>query len=92
MKNSNDNIGNRSRGLPVCRAVPQPLRYLVPPILRVSSHIHFVQQLKVKVKAAFRGVFGTEAFVQVYCTLAPRNFLPSPLEALCISQTHSTLC
>jgi hypothetical protein len=38
---------------------------------------------KVKVKAALR------AFVQVYCTLAPRNFLPSPLQALCISQTHS---
>jgi hypothetical protein len=47
---------------------------------------------KVKVKAAFWGLFGTEAFEQAYCTLAPRNFLPSPLEALCISQTHSALC
>jgi hypothetical protein len=26
MKNSNDTIRNRSRDLPVCRAVPQPLR------------------------------------------------------------------
>jgi hypothetical protein len=26
MKNSNDTIGNRSRDLPVCSAVPQPLR------------------------------------------------------------------
>ena len=24
MKNSNDTIGNRNRGLPVCSAVPQP--------------------------------------------------------------------
>jgi hypothetical protein len=30
MKNSNDNIGNRSRDLPVCSAVPQPLRHRVP--------------------------------------------------------------
>jgi hypothetical protein len=35
MKNSNGTIGNRSRDLPVCSAVPQPLRhrvvYTVPP-------------------------------------------------------------
>jgi hypothetical protein len=30
MKNSNDTIGNRSRDLPVCNAMPQPLRHLVP--------------------------------------------------------------
>jgi hypothetical protein len=29
---------------------------------------------------------------QAYCTLAPWDFLPSPLEALCTSQTHSALC
>jgi hypothetical protein len=30
IKNSNDTIGNRSRDLPVCSAVPQPLRHRVP--------------------------------------------------------------
>jgi hypothetical protein len=30
MKNSNDTIGNRFRDLPVCSAVPQPLRHRVP--------------------------------------------------------------
>jgi hypothetical protein len=30
MKNSNDTMGNRSRDLPVCSAVPQPLRHRVP--------------------------------------------------------------
>jgi hypothetical protein len=30
MKNSNDIIGNRSRNLPGCSAVPQPLRHRVP--------------------------------------------------------------
>jgi hypothetical protein len=34
MKNSNDTIKNRSRDLPVCSAVPQPLRYHVPHILK----------------------------------------------------------
>jgi hypothetical protein len=31
MKNSNDTIGNRSRDLQVCSAVPQPLLHRVPP-------------------------------------------------------------
>jgi hypothetical protein len=30
MKNSNDTIGNWSRDLPVCSALPQPLRHRVP--------------------------------------------------------------
>jgi hypothetical protein len=30
MKKSHDTIGNRSRDLPVCSAVPQPLRHRVP--------------------------------------------------------------
>jgi hypothetical protein len=31
IKNANDTVGNRSRDLPVCIAVPQPLRHRVPP-------------------------------------------------------------
>ena len=34
MKNSSDNIGNRTRDLPACSAVPQPT---VPPR---ASHLH----------------------------------------------------
>jgi hypothetical protein len=30
MKNSSDIMGNRTRDLPVCSAVPQPLRHRVP--------------------------------------------------------------
>jgi hypothetical protein len=37
MKNSNDSIGNRSRDLPVCSTVPQPLCHHVPHILTVPS-------------------------------------------------------
>jgi hypothetical protein len=41
MKNSNDTIGNRSRDLPVCSAVPQPLRHRVPHILVSRLQIYF---------------------------------------------------
>jgi hypothetical protein len=37
IKNSNDAIGNRSRDLPVCSSVPQPLRHRVPPFNVRSS-------------------------------------------------------
>jgi hypothetical protein len=37
MNNSNDTIGNRSRDLPVCTAVPQKLRHRVPHIY-IYSH------------------------------------------------------
>jgi hypothetical protein len=32
MKKASDTIGNRSRDLPVCSAVPQPLRHRMPQI------------------------------------------------------------
>jgi hypothetical protein len=35
MKKSRDTIGNRTRDLPVCSAVPQPLRHRVPHALTV---------------------------------------------------------
>jgi hypothetical protein len=41
MKNSNDTIGNRSRDLPGCSAVPQPLRHRVPRLLKDLSEIPF---------------------------------------------------
>jgi hypothetical protein len=41
MKNSHDTIGNRSRDLPVCSAVPQPLHHRVPVISPVwNSNAH----------------------------------------------------
>jgi hypothetical protein len=43
MKNSNDTIGNRSRDLSVCSAVPQPLLRRVP-------HFNIVVQIKTKFK------------------------------------------
>jgi hypothetical protein len=38
MKKSSDIIGNRTRDLPVCSAVPQPLRHRLPP-LRSSTEV-----------------------------------------------------
>ena len=39
LKNSNDTIGNRTRDLPVCSAVPQPLRHLFPHIYYIYLNI-----------------------------------------------------
>jgi hypothetical protein len=36
MKKSGDTIGSRTRDLPVCSAVPQPLRHRVPHLFVVS--------------------------------------------------------
>jgi hypothetical protein len=33
LKNSNDTIGNRTRDMPVCSVVPQPLRHRAPPVI-----------------------------------------------------------
>jgi hypothetical protein len=42
MKNSNDTIGHRSRNIPVCSAVPQPLRHRVP--LRILKlHVNWTR-------------------------------------------------
>jgi len=37
LKNSNDIIGIRTRDLPVCSVVPQPLRYRAPLIIDLSK-------------------------------------------------------
>ena len=37
MKNSSDTIGNRTRDLPACRAVPLQLRHRVPPLFFFGS-------------------------------------------------------
>jgi hypothetical protein len=39
MKISNDTIGNRPCALPVCSAVPQPLRYRVPHCMKVWTDL-----------------------------------------------------
>jgi hypothetical protein len=54
MKNS-DNIGNRSRDLPVCSAVPQPLRYRVP--LRTAVTRSWIAAARSIPKEAFADSF-----------------------------------
>jgi hypothetical protein len=39
MKKSNDTIGNGTRDLSACSAVPQPLRHRVPPDLNIMKLI-----------------------------------------------------
>jgi hypothetical protein len=40
MKKSSDIIGNRTRDLPVCSAVPQPLRHRVPAGSLLDTYIN----------------------------------------------------
>jgi hypothetical protein len=42
VKNSDDSISNRSRDIPVCGAVSQPLRYRVPQIVNVWYKIQIL--------------------------------------------------
>jgi hypothetical protein len=43
IKNSNNTIGNRTRDLPVCNAVPQPLRHRVPPTKNVVWTFFYIR-------------------------------------------------
>jgi hypothetical protein len=52
MKNSNDTIGNRTRDLPACSAVPQPTAPPRAPRLQAD-----VQEIVVLFLAAVRGLF-----------------------------------
>jgi hypothetical protein len=65
MKNSNDTIGNQSRDLPVCSAVPQPLRYRVPPGIQRENEIKFMK--------ATQGFFlsGNNIHILHICTVGP---------------------
>jgi hypothetical protein len=40
MKESSDTIGNQTRDLPVCSAVPQPLRHRVPHKITIQNQIY----------------------------------------------------
>jgi hypothetical protein len=52
MKKSSDTIGNRTRELPVCSAVPQPLRHRVPPYTLVTMYKHNgMENVSVKILA-----------------------------------------
>jgi hypothetical protein len=56
IKNSNDTIGNRSRNLPVCNAVPQPLRHRVPQVFILYSVINVKKDLQIVSKQETTGV------------------------------------
>jgi len=50
IKNSNDTIGNRTRDLPACSAVPQPTALpRVPVLCTVRSQYYLQGEVKVKV-------------------------------------------
>jgi hypothetical protein len=53
MKHSNNTIGNRSRYLLVCSAVPEPLRHRVPACVYSISSVLKIQPAKILPAAKF---------------------------------------
>ena len=49
LKNSNDTIGNRTRDLPTCSAVPQPTAPTRAPIAKVAQSKNFLFGLNTKI-------------------------------------------
>jgi hypothetical protein len=63
MKNSNDTIGNRTRDLPACSAMPQPTALPRAPLFYVG-----VQFVCLKRRTWFEGVFEYNPVDYVPCT------------------------
>jgi hypothetical protein len=67
MKNS-DTIGNRSRDLPVCSSVPQPLRHRVPPCLVVPYIIYDVTTIETVINS-YITTCGVKKMAQKFCLM-----------------------
>ena len=76
MKNSNDTIGNRTRDLPACSAVPQPT---APPRAPEISKMTF--------KKSFQSMF-LDALLRIYMK-SERKY--ERLRSKCVSQISLTL-
>jgi hypothetical protein len=90
MKNSNDTIGNRSRDLPVCSAVPQSLRHRVPPLYAsylaqfMADKSFFQQKLKVYLNACRLSNFTSNPDSNILRTFFQSNYTHSEqLAVLC---------
>jgi hypothetical protein len=60
MKNSNDIIGNLSRNLPVCSAVPQPLRHHVPLYVHIMAVILLAENINIMKHNTMKMKFATQ--------------------------------
>jgi hypothetical protein len=69
MKNSNDTIGKWPRDLPVCSAVPQPLRHRVPPLHRLC-----LEESKKNTQKSHNGQYRCE-----YSNHAPSDYKSEPI-------------
>jgi hypothetical protein len=68
MKNSNDTIGNRTRDLPACSAVPQPTTPPCAPMVNVGRSSYIVPVIPVKILKIwkdFQKKFQTQNFMKI---------------------------
>jgi hypothetical protein len=72
MKNPNDTIGNRSRDLPVCSAVPQPLRHGNVCVLHATCYMQLINVKHNVGQVRHYALPVPDAFPHVVRTLANR--------------------
>jgi hypothetical protein len=83
MKNSNDIVGNRSHDLPVCSAVPQPLRHRVPISILCAGQ---------KVDEKFKDIVGNRSHDLPVCSAVPQPLHHRmPISMLCTGQKEKLL-
>jgi hypothetical protein len=75
MKNSNYTIGNRSRDLPVCRAVPQPMCHRVPNHTASTNDVSLLPFIQREPHWKYTCVFLTTVSAGRTILQEPRGFL-----------------
>ena len=98
MKNSNDIIGNRTRDLPTCSAVPQPT---APPRTPAVTHIKVTLNLtlqqtvcaikKSNIHTFFQKLAGLSSFFDTLCALMPLKNLWEKLPTLATARWNFNL-
>jgi hypothetical protein len=68
MKNSNDNIGDRTRDLPACSAVPQPN---APP--RVELHYQYLHEQRIFRITVF---YNNYCYIMLFLDVISCHFIP----------------
>jgi hypothetical protein len=74
MKNSSDTIGNQSRDLQVCSAVPQTLRHRVPPIIHITAYFYnCIRHLAPNFRINNDYLLVTQSFGWIFCYMWGRS-------------------
>jgi len=76
MKNSSDIIGNRTRDLPACSAVPQPTAPPRAPFLLLVTTVYTIQCVPTDSNLNYVDVYNEAFLVTIPLLSSPLNFAP----------------